>query len=128
MLVDWIAGTPVRVPVAGMILAGVSQSGESNWPNTIRPTAPGNTSSAGTGRKDDVVEPLLKVCRRHWIAATFALGKSARMRAGAGVRALSRSRIFSSTAVALWVVNTLAVTTLSGSMPEASIASRTALR
>src|SRR5262252_2938914 len=111
-----------------MTLAGVSQSGELNVPKTIRPTEPGNTSSAGKGRKDDVVEPFAPVWRLHWIADTFDRATFARIAAGAGVMALMRSRIFSSTAVALCVLNTLAVTMLSGSTPAAAMASSSDLR
>jgi len=42
-----------------MYLAGVSQSGELNRPNTIRPTEPGKTSSAGTGTNESDVGPLV---------------------------------------------------------------------
>src|SRR6185436_3627653 len=128
VFVDCTAGTPVRVPTAGMTLPAVSQSGELNRPNTMRPTAPGKTSSAGTATNEDVVEPLLRICRFHWIVATLARGKLARIVAGVTGIALMRSRIFSSTAVALCVLKTLAVTIVAGSRPEASIASRSDLR
>src|SRR5437868_5069501 len=94
-----------------MYLAGVSQSGELNRPNTIRPTEPGKTSSAGTGTNESDVGPLVATRRCQRIATTLARAKLARtVTVGAGI-ALMRSRIFSSTAVVLWVVKTLAAMT-----------------
>src|SRR3954466_13153437 len=98
--------------MGGITLAWVSKSGDSNLPKAIVPTAPGKTSSAGTATNESVNEaatvPIL-VCRCHWIAPTLARGKLAMIVADAGVL-LIVSRIFSSTAVALCVLNTLAVT------------------
>ncbi len=104
------AGTPVRVPTAGMILPVVSQSGELNLPNAMRPT-PGCASSAAVGTATGLRAPVVDVCRLN-VMVVSPLGESrgntvrlppgpSRNVAGAGVMPLRRSRIFSSTAVAL---------------------------
>src|SRR5262249_49123299 len=128
---------PVRVPTAGMILPGVSQSGELNLPKAMRPT-PGCARSAAVGTATGLKVPVVDVWRLNTMVVS-PLGENSgntvrvlpgpsRNVAGAGVMALMRSRIFSSTVVALWVLNTLAATTLSGSTVDASIASSTDLR
>src|SRR5205809_1184043 len=103
--------------MAGMILPAVSQSGELNLPNAIRPT-PGWASRATVGTDTGLSGPVVVVCRLKVIVVrplTESRGNTVRLPpgpirnvAGAGVMALIRSRIFSSTAVALWVVNRLA--------------------
>ena len=104
------AGTPVLVPTAGMILPAVSQSGELNFPNAMRPT-PGCASSAVVGTATGLRGPVVEVCRLNVMVVSplgEISGKTVRLPpgpswnvAGAGVMALRRSRIFSSTAVAL---------------------------
>src|SRR2546430_5080605 len=123
--------------MAGMILPAVSQSGDENLPNAMRPT-PGWASSAKVGTSVGFRGPVVDVCWLNLMVMSpleESRGKTVRLPpgpsrnvAGAGVMALIRSRIFSSPAVALCVVNTLADTTLSGFTPLASIAASTDFR
>src|SRR3989442_4260106 len=104
-----------------------SQWGESCVPKEMAPTAPGNTLSAGVGR-NDVLKDAVPTWRRHWIAVTLLSGNVASIVAGAGWELLICWRIFSSTAVALSVVNTLAATIRRPCPGASSIALRKPLR
>src|SRR3989442_1913675 len=106
-----------------MNFSAVSQSGDSYLPKEMAPTAPGNTLSAGVGR-NDVLKDAVPTWRRHWIAVTLLSGNVASIVAGAGGELLICWRIFSRTAVALSVVNTLAATIRRACRCGASTASR----
>src|SRR6266403_5969814 len=86
------AGTPVRVPMAGMYFSAVSKSGDKNCPKALAPTAPGKMFSAGTGRNDGA-NAVVPTWRIHSMAAILFSGKVPSIVAGAGCDALICPRI-----------------------------------
>ena len=86
-------------------------------PKATRATEPGTTFKAGVGTKDGVNTGATPVCRLNWMPASALSANTARTgpaaelpmlkSIGAGCECLICMRIFSRSAVVLWVVKRL---------------------